>query len=682
MSDAVCLIPEITDDDIDWVTSLMGLDHLDTPRCEFLKRRTTVDVSACPGSGKTTLIVAKLAILARKWPHHTKGICVISHTNVAREQIEHRLGRTVVGQRLLSYPHFIDTIHGFVNRFLALPWLYSNGFPSPTIDNDVTTAYRHGVLGQDYHTVQTFLSNKYSGFEKLRICRRDLSFDLGDKPFPAQASAASFQHAKRAIEAAAHAGYFCHDEMFVWADALLEDHPNVPIWLAYRFPLIILDEMQDTFDRQAAFLNAIFPRNSDAIVVQRVGDPNQEIFDLPASDADIADPFPDPEPARCLWIPNSYRFGPEIATLASPFAVYPVGESGLSGIGPTGSGDMIEKCGHAIFVFPDESTDGVLDAYGKHVLSILGAELAAKGPVTAVGHVHQNDSNVLPGHNHFPKSIGHYWNGYSVETSRKDSYPRNLVQYIRVAQGLVRDGRALAPGVEKIASGILELARWFGDIGELKRKARTHRVIVQALEGDSVVLDAYRRLLRVFLIEKTLISENTWPSFQEDISGVACALCDSDTDADKAKRFLAWPDDDPSLNTVGASSSNDVGLGIYRVTEGGNNIDIRLGSIHSVKGQTHLATLLLSTFWHDHSSKKIMPWLLGQKANGKGAGKQDTQRLLHTYVAMTRPSHLLCLAVPRLALGSDNVMDQNIATLKDRGWHVAEVIDKAARWRD
>jgi len=128
MPEDLSLIPEITDEDIDWVRNLMGLGVFDAPRRAFLVARTTLDVSACPGSGKTTLIVAKLAILARKWPHRTKGICVLSHTNVAREEIQRRLGDTVFGQRLLGYPHFIDTIHGFVNRFLALPWLNSNGY--------------------------------------------------------------------------------------------------------------------------------------------------------------------------------------------------------------------------------------------------------------------------------------------------------------------------------------------------------------------------------------------------------------------------------------------------------------------------------------------------------------------------------------------------------------------------
>lgn len=682
MPDANSLIPEVTDEDIEWVQLLMGLDPFDEPRRDFLKRRSTVDLSACPGSGKTTLIVAKLAILARKWPHRTKGICVLSHTNVAREQIEHRLGRTVVGQRLLAYPHFIDTIHGFVNRFLALPWLYSNGYPSPTIDDDVTTAYRRGVLGnKDYWSVQSFLAKKYSSFEKLRICGRDFSFDLGGKPFPAKSSAPSFQHAKRAIETAAQAGYFCYDEMFVWANALLEDQQQLPDWLAHRFPLVILDEMQDTFERQASFLNTVFPRGSDQIVVQRVGDPNQEIFDLPDAGTESADPYPDPDPARCLGIPNSYRFGNGIAGLASPLAVHPVGAEGLSGIGPKGPGAAVQECKHAIFVFPDNSTDGVLDAFGKHALDALGDALNTKGTVHAVGHIHQDDPGVAPGHAHYPKSVGHYWDGYAVEISRKDPNPRTLAQYVRVSQGQVADGRILSPGVEKIASGTLQLARRLGDIGDLKRKARTHRAIVDALMGDEDSLGAYRGLLRRFLVEKQVLSEDDWPSHADDFTAVATALCNGDTDTSKAERFLTWPKDDPSLGTAASSSSSDAGPNICRFDDSGGTIDIRLGSIHSVKGQTHLATLLLSTYWHDHSAKRMMPWLLGQKANRSGAGKQDVQRLLHTYVAMTRPSHLVCLAVPRSALGGDQAVDQSIATLRERGWHVAEIIDGEARWR-
>jgi DNA helicase II / ATP-dependent DNA helicase PcrA len=77
-----------------------------------------------------------------------------------------------------------------------------------------------------------------------------------------------------------------------------------------------------------------------------------------------------------------------------------------------------------------------------------------------------------------------------------------------------------------------------------------------------------------------------------------------------------------------------------------------------------------------------MPWLLGKKKNGAGAGKQDRQRLLHAYVAMTRPSHLLALAVPRSALGGEQDIDETAAELMGRGWRIAELKGGLPVWRD
>src|SRR5690606_4597566 len=95
MADTQSLIPQVVEEDVEWICSVMGLREFDQSRQDFLRKTTTLDVSACPGSGKTTLIVAKLAIMARKWPHRTKGVCVLSHTNAAREQIQRRLRGTV-----------------------------------------------------------------------------------------------------------------------------------------------------------------------------------------------------------------------------------------------------------------------------------------------------------------------------------------------------------------------------------------------------------------------------------------------------------------------------------------------------------------------------------------------------------------------------------------------------------
>lgn len=131
------VFPDITEDDIAWACDVMELpnDAFDGARRHVLLTNGSLDVAACPGSGKTTLLVAKLAILARKWTDRRRGICVLSHTNAAREVIEDRLGATAEGQSLLSYPHYVGTIHGFVDRFLGIPYLRHKGW-EVLVDNE------------------------------------------------------------------------------------------------------------------------------------------------------------------------------------------------------------------------------------------------------------------------------------------------------------------------------------------------------------------------------------------------------------------------------------------------------------------------------------------------------------------------------------------------------------------
>ena len=111
---------QITDEDIEWVRTIMPDIELDECRIQILKNMNSVDIHACPGSGKTTILVAKLAILSRKWKWQNRGICVLSHTNVAREEIEERLGTLNVGKKLLSYPHFIGTFQAFLDTFIRI----------------------------------------------------------------------------------------------------------------------------------------------------------------------------------------------------------------------------------------------------------------------------------------------------------------------------------------------------------------------------------------------------------------------------------------------------------------------------------------------------------------------------------------------------------------------------------
>ncbi len=127
---------QITDEDI---RALETVDRLtfDSKRSEILKSLETIDVQACPGSGKTTLIAAKLILLSQKWLYHYRGVCVLSHTNVAKDEIINKIKKSNVAgaRKLLSYPHFIGTIQDFIDTFLALPLLRSSNIDCRLVDN-------------------------------------------------------------------------------------------------------------------------------------------------------------------------------------------------------------------------------------------------------------------------------------------------------------------------------------------------------------------------------------------------------------------------------------------------------------------------------------------------------------------------------------------------------------------
>lgn len=82
----------------------------------------SVDVSACPGSGKTTVLLAKLKLLADRMPlKNGAGICVLSHTNVAVKEIKNRLSG--YADKLIAYPNYIGTIQSFIDKFVTMPYL-------------------------------------------------------------------------------------------------------------------------------------------------------------------------------------------------------------------------------------------------------------------------------------------------------------------------------------------------------------------------------------------------------------------------------------------------------------------------------------------------------------------------------------------------------------------------------
>ena len=100
--------------------------------------------------------------------------------------------------------------------------------------------------------------------------------------------------------------------------------------------------------------------------------------------------------------------------------------------------------------------------------------------------------------------------------------------------------------------------------------------------------------------------------------------------------------------------------------KGNSLVKVHFGSIHSVKGMTHLATLVVETFRRTNNIKKILPWL--SRAAKKNPAPNESSRMKCLYVAMTRPMGLVCLAIPKASLKS-----KDLQSLKKIGWNINDL---------
>ena len=659
-------VPTIEDADIAWVCELLGLPATafsgpdgNDPRLRVIRSMDTVDVEACPGSGKTTLLVAKLAILGQKWTETRCGLCVMSHTNVARREIEARLGNTAAGQRLLGHPHFIGTIHAFVNEFLALPWLRSQGYPIEMIDDGVSLRRRWYKLS--IATRRALEKNRYTE-QRLRFMT--VEFNLGEVKWGKGhlgPDTQTYQEMRRACEASAREGYFCHEEMFVWACDMIDKLPGIREWLRIRFPFVFIDEVQDNSELQSKLLHRIFIEGDNPVVRQRLGDANQAIYQFSSQTEDVvSDEFPIAE--ICTDLPNSFRFGQGIADLANPLAVEP---QGLKGLKRT---DI--DVSHAIFLFDDASIDCVLERYAAYLLDVFSDDELQCGSFTAVGAVHRPGAG-----DNMPRSVGHYWTAYDYEIGMAEPHPKSFVQYVVAGLRLARMSGETHALVEKVADGVLRLVRLASPERKLGRRKRRHRYVLELLEEHAEAKANYLNLIRSLCVGRAPLTNAVWDeNWRGTVAKLVRSIAGADGGGDAVDDFLTWneagnpaPDDDEHVR-----SDN-----VFRYPAANPAVAIRVGSIHGVKGETHMATLVLDTFYRSHHLKTLKAWLNGKKAGGAGESASTQSRLRLHYVAMSRPSHLLCLA-----MREDALTEADTIKAIDMGWRVGRVTDMRTEWKE
>ncbi len=634
---------EITDVDIDWVESILknGI-YFDDTRRSIIKNMDSTDVQAFPGSGKTTVLVAKLAILAQKWPHANSGICVLSHTNVAREEIEEKLGNTDVGKRLLTYPHFVGTFQSFFDTFVALPWLRSKNIPINIIDSEIVQENRWNSLPVG---TKSYLERQK---QDMRICCYRNS--IGQISWSKKEQ--TYQYIIEAIKKSHQRGNFTFEEMLLYVNQALDTCAAISASLQHRFPIVFIDEAQDTNSLQWELLQKAFPLNENLTIRQGFGDTNQAIYNYVDEKVDHPK-FPCPEP---LLLAESRRFDNRIAGLADTVALSAAQMKG------TDNAFTARNCPHTIFLFPENRAQQVIDAFGQLILETFSDDELSENTkygchVVGMVHVKKEDTP----EKHFPKGIYDYWPIYDSKQSEKTRTPKKLVDYFRKGWNEFQISRERSAQIEWLGKGVRRFINNAKRANFISATQNSFAAILKQLPDD----DAQKSVRQYFmkLVDINVSSKENWGQAQAILIDLLNIF---DTSlSDDAKKFMKWVPDSNSDNR----GQNELPISncyIFQDTKTNRSVGLEFGSIHSVKGRTHLATLVLETYSKTHNIKAILKWLCGRPPKSVGT---QASRLKCQYVAMTRAKALLCIALP-----IQSVDDSLMQDLQRVGWSI-RVID-------
>lgn len=272
-------------------------------------------VHACPGSGKTRTIVARLAVAASTIAER-KGIAVLSFTNSAVDEFRERCAKEGLGQ-FLAHPSLIGTVDAFLRRFVVMPSLAAGARTKPIIVESWETlgvgirlagrfAFRGAAAPLDAFDPRTNTVNPIA-ISDVRL----RAHVLENRERYERAAA-------RRRESLGRAGYLSAADARVVASATLA-HPEIGGALgraiAARFHEVVVDEGQDCNPHDLQLLEWL---RRAGVRISLVCDPEQAIYEFRDGTPDRLRRFGETfEEASRLTLTGNFRCSPVICRLAA-----------------------------------------------------------------------------------------------------------------------------------------------------------------------------------------------------------------------------------------------------------------------------------------------------------------------------------------------------------------------------
>lgn len=576
------------------------------------------DVAACPGSGKTTVLLAKLKLLADRMPmENGAGICVLSHTNVAVDEIKEKMAD--YAGKLLGYPNYVGTIQSFIDRFVTIPYLKKKfGKKVQPVDNRTYAEHLYRIISSgQYRSLRSFLqmhfehgSGQYSDIEEYvetLFLDQDgnLKQNQGMRTI-ARAGSISAGQFKSALD-----DMLKNEELIKYTDAykyakdavndLTDEYADL---FSKRFRFVFVDEYQDCTASQREALDRLF--DPEKCCCFHIGDSDQAIY-MSSNNAD-EDWIPQ---GPFLSLERSNRYGQEIADVLYKMRTGNqkiVASAGETGYKPT------------LIVFDDETISEVLPQF---ILQLNRYGLTdPNGIYKAIGFIRDEEKKGL--------TIGSYWDAFDGKRTPDRSF--RFWKTIDEICEKCKNGQAYLaePLVRRIVCRILH----YCGINNPKT-GRDYTVLTLKTMLDEQFFDLYRDALMEMISLAEYERENVSAIIKKMVAGIL------------ASKGVSW-NYAVKLSSYFMSESQDV-----PAPENEHNVyvdpnscrRIQFDTVHGVKGETHDATLYLETELQRSSDiARVLP-LFGIGMPGPSHLYDYSRKIV--YVGMSRPRKLLCLAIQK-----------------------------------
>lgn len=587
------LITNLTDADI----SLMETENIsfDSNRKAIIRNADSLDFQAVPGSGKTTLLVSKLLLISNKWNFNDCGICVLSHTNVAKEEIKRKILKNNLDKKLLKYPHFIGTIQEFVDKYLAYPIIRNLGYKARIVDTELA---RERINNSLSFKAKSYLEIKNTFIDLTITSINPLQFKM---PIGLSPKAPTYTELYAKKEQSLKDGYFFYDDMYAFANYLLDSCTDYAKNIRERFPLIFIDEAQDNDSKQDNLLEKVF--NDDACIYQRFGDSDQAIYSFNISD--------EQNTFGCrisaINVNDSKRFPSNHIDLINKFKISSINLTALP---------KQPKHLPQIIMYSETTKSQVIPKF----LELIDTYFEAKDcpVVKIIGFIASSEN---------PKnSIKDYLENY--EKKRKTDKIETLIELIynlKASQHI-----EINKAFYKIVAFILKKHNILYDNSLLNVQKKS---LIRCFLNENDPTHIFSR--EVIKILSETITENIWSEFCEC---VCKTFKISQLDNTYILHFV------PDVTSISVAKTPQT----LKIKCDNNNclytpikkIKVEIDTIHGVKGETHDATLVLETSYY---TKDVSCCLKDAKSKNKEKFKKQL------YVATTRAKSLLCIAIDESA---------------------------------